>query len=387
MQVRERRAASTFTKRSLIDLSYAIEESLLGNGDGEPYIVIGLFQQGTYLRPQCARYEAFAQQASAVVVAAAGLLEVPRGCEAIELEPDEPLVGEWALVVLGPRVGMSIVATDRWRVNPGEASFEDGRLFEARWSARREVAAEEAMRLLRQLGDRVDTKTAELIKTFIRSAMEHTATPAEMALGVALDNLVPRLEKAHSARRDMGTKLDFVQRLAESDPLTGLSNRAFLDRFLREARQSPSPSRMGVVLIDLDGFKAINDTFGHAVGDAAIAAVATALQQAMRPGDVVIRWGGDEFLILLPGLPADALQARAERLLAAVADTHLPAPHAVISLEASAGCAGMDPHGDPMAMVDAALYAAKAAGGGRAVSADADDPHSPVTTLAGHPVT
>lgn len=102
------------------------------------------------------------------------------------------------------------------------------------------------------------------------------------------------------------------------DPLTGLSNRvAILDALRRElARVKREQSPVGVILIEIDQFKQINDTYGHAVGDAVLREVTRRLRSAVRPYDTIGRYGGQEFLLLVPGCDAESASAQAARLRA-----------------------------------------------------------------------
>lgn len=137
-----------------------------------------------------------------------------------------------------------------------------------------------------------------------------------------------------------------AERLAQLDPLTGLNNRrAFYDKAeplwstgLRKGRHA------SVILIDIDMFKQINDTYGHAHGDAALIAIATTLLKMIRQGDVLARWGGEEFVAFLPETNIHEAVALAERLRAAIAST--PAHHATgtTSLTASFGVASKEAH-------------------------------------------
>jgi diguanylate cyclase (GGDEF)-like protein/PAS domain S-box-containing protein len=169
---------------------------------------------------------------------------------------------------------------------------------------------------------------------------------------------------------------DQLARQAMHDPLTGLPNRARLDAilpgWLASAARAGRP--LGVLMIDLDGFKHVNDTLGHAAGDALLVQVAGRLSAAARDGDVLVRMGGDEFALVATDL-ANARDAGvvAGRLIAA-----LSAPFAVDGRElfvtASIGTAAYPDDGtDGVALVrnaDTALYAAKAAGRNRSAKFD-----------------
>lgn len=133
-----------------------------------------------------------------------------------------------------------------------------------------------------------------------------------------------------------------AERLAARDPLTDLYNRR---SFLELARPLWSGSRrhghaLSLIMVDIDHFKAINDTYGHAAGDDAITAVARVLTDSVRAEDIVARWGGEEFLVLLPETRLDAAVALAERLRAGIAETYVAMSGQEIRFTVSLGVAG-----------------------------------------------
>src|SRR5208283_2432505 len=107
-----------------------------------------------------------------------------------------------------------------------------------------------------------------------------------------------------------------IREVADRDPLTGLANRRYLDRmlalFLEKLDRSGQP--LALIISDLDHFKQINDTWGHMIGDQALVQFAAVLQNQCRPVDLVARFGGEEFVILLPGLTLETAVQIAERL-------------------------------------------------------------------------
>jgi diguanylate cyclase (GGDEF)-like protein len=165
-------------------------------------------------------------------------------------------------------------------------------------------------------------------------------------------------------------------RLAETDPLTGLSNRRGLQKMLNRRFPHPGPGPSGGVLIlDIDHFKAINDRHGHEGGDLVLSAFAARLMSVLRSTDMVARWGGEEFLVVLPGIDANELLGVAERLRACIADTSFPLPAGPLAVTVSIGGAVMtwDAGGFEGAtrQADAALYEAKAQGRNRVCRAPA----------------
>jgi diguanylate cyclase (GGDEF)-like protein len=164
---------------------------------------------------------------------------------------------------------------------------------------------------------------------------------------------------------------DVARKMAEQDALTGLQSRRAIEMQLRalssEARAGGSG--LGVLFVDVDHFKSINDRFGHGVGDACLAAVARRLQAELRDGDHLGRWGGEEFVALLPGANLDNAQHTSERILRAVSAAPVQAASGEVSITVSIGIAVLDPLHDDMHSVlhraDSALYRAKANGRNR----------------------
>ena len=163
-----------------------------------------------------------------------------------------------------------------------------------------------------------------------------------------------------------------LQRLAETDPLTWLFNRRHFDKRLEAEtnRALRAEHLLALLMIDVDKFKAINDRFGHRVGDQVLKAVASAVKQAVRLYDVPTRYGGDEFAIILPEADTEVATRVARRVLEKSETVALPGElrDAGVPLSLSIGVATFPrPAGDANALVEAAdnaMYRAKSAGGG-----------------------
>ena len=198
------------------------------------------------------------------------------------------------------------------------------------------------------------------------SGAELTLTPArplhdeEMSTVRAIANVLgtalARLRAEEQTRHD-----------AMHDPLTGLANRSLLRDRLEHAlaRSRREGASAGVLFVDLDNFKQVNDIYGHATGDAVLVEVARRLQAAVRPSDTVARLGGDEFVAVCEGISPDTALALARRLSEGVA-VPMNAGGVRHEMSASIGIAlGRSSAEALLSDADAAVYQAKANGGGR----------------------
>lgn len=180
-----------------------------------------------------------------------------------------------------------------------------------------------------------------------------------------LDRLsAPGPDRWTAATADLPEDLEALQHLAATDPLTGLANRRggekHISNEISRARREKRP--LSCVLFDIDRFKLVNDTFGHQAGDQLLRDVSGLLRRAVRAYDILIRWGGEEFLLVMPGVDLQGARMLADRLRTAVEamDTHGLGPITV-----SAGAAEFEGDYDLPATLrtaDRRLYRAKAAG-------------------------
>jgi diguanylate cyclase (GGDEF)-like protein len=159
---------------------------------------------------------------------------------------------------------------------------------------------------------------------------------------------------------------------ASHDALTGLLNRAGLEKLrgAQVSREWRDSGNYAVAVLDLDHFKRVNDRHGHAVGDEALRMVATEIRRGVRGGDIAVRYGGEEFLVLMPSTPLAGAMTVIERIRRSVAErSDLPEP-VTLSAGLATGIAGRD---DPEAVfraADQALYRAKRAGRNRVEAAE-----------------
>jgi diguanylate cyclase (GGDEF)-like protein len=196
--------------------------------------------------------------------------------------------------------------------------------------------------------------------------MIHASHQLTKNLLVALSERVRRYN--HVIARNYG-EIQKFERHATTDALTCLANRhAMQESFPEEVRSCVKNGEpVSLIMIDVDDFKAFNDRFGHVAGDRALSAVAAILAAQFRPDDLLVRYGGDEFAILLPGATAEESQIIAERVRQTVCGTTGDGTDSLIKipLTISMGVAELQP-GDTfdklMRAADAALYRAKHAG-------------------------
>ncbi|MBU6404145.1 MAG: GGDEF domain-containing protein [Proteobacteria bacterium] len=183
-----------------------------------------------------------------------------------------------------------------------------------------------------------------------------------LTLGLGLSTLQARRER------------DAARNEAQRDPLTGVHNRralmARIAEALTEARQQHAP--LSLIFLDLDHFKAINDRHGHLIGDACLRILAERVQSELRPGDTLARWGGEEFVVLLPATALGEATLIGERIRRRVEADPFIASGVAVAITVSLGLSGhtratIESPEQLIEQADAALYRAKAAGRNRLI--------------------
>lgn len=204
-----------------------------------------------------------------------------------------------------------------------------------------------------------------------------TLTPSEIdalaafgrSVGMDLDRLLSPMP-TDTAPIDFNVEdVKALQHLASTDPLTGLANRRGGEKHIANeiSRAKRERRPLSCVLLDIDRFKQVNDTFGHLAGDQLLRDISALLRRTVRAYDILVRWGGEEFLLVLPGIDVDAARQLADRVRAAVEalDTHGIGPVTI-----SAGAARFESDYDfalTLKTSDQRLYQAKAGGRNRVV--------------------
>ncbi|MEW5773002.1 MAG: diguanylate cyclase [Thermodesulfobacteriota bacterium] len=221
----------------------------------------------------------------------------------------------------------------------------------------------------RRLLDRL-TRIADRYQAAARESSRTSLRDYERKLH-RLEKIVRISDQYQRVLHELKQKLEHS---SNHDALTGLPNRRYMVRRQEEAAslaaRHPEAS-YGLLIADLDHFKSVNDEFGHSAGDVVLQAVAQALQSPLREYDLLARWGGEEFLFLLPSTSLEGASAMAERLRMALADAPqihggIPAPTVSIGYTAHLPGESVD---ETLRRADRALYEAKSRGRNCAVGA------------------
>jgi len=213
--------------------------------------------------------------------------------------------------------------------------------------------------------------TADLVEGLRLGAHDYLRKPFEPAELLARVGAAARVKRLQDELR---RRNDELESLSRTDALTGLPNRRHVQERLAAVASLAErhASSMAVVVIDVDHFKWVNDLHGHAAGDAVLRELGNRLAARVRGGEMVGRWGGEEFLAVLPMTEAPGASVLAERLRQIIADEPYQLPGGeVVEVTISLGCAASR-DADPEALVrsaDAALYEAKRSGRNRVVLA------------------
>jgi diguanylate cyclase (GGDEF)-like protein/PAS domain S-box-containing protein len=274
-------------------------------------------------------------------------------------------------------VGIAIIEDDRFTyANPKLAemfgySVEEilhCGLLDIATESDRLIVAEHARRRLNGEVDRVSYVFRGMCKNGVAIDIECHSSVMEMGRKNLFIDLMIDVTERVRAEREVRALQDQLREQAIHDPLTGLYNRLplneFFDRELSLAKRHGQP--ISTVMGDLDHFKMVNDTYGHLAGDQVLRVFSDLIRHSYRASDIFCRYGGEEFLILLPGTALDVACERTEHLRKALDATSVVFGTSTIHVTASFGVATFPQHGQTrdtlIAAADRALYAAKDCG-------------------------
>lgn len=210
----------------------------------------------------------------------------------------------------------------------------------------------------------LDTKTLTL------SAAEIDALSAfGRSVGKEIEGVLTSTPEPRASLDVTIEEVKTLQHLAATDPLTGLANRRGGEKNIASeiARAKREKRPLSCILLDVDRFKQVNDTYGHQAGDQLLRDISALLRRTVRAYDVLVRWGGEEFLLVLPGVDLDVARALAERVRAAV---EMLDTHGIGAVTVSVGTARFEADYDfasTLRTADQRLYQAKAAGRNRVI--------------------
>lgn len=287
-------------------------------------------------------------------------------------------------VVDQPLVGIAIV--ERGLISFSNAKFSE--MFG--WSPQEVIGAEFARIACEK--DRQKIKEQICFRTDVREPVVGYRFAGEKKTGVIVEielhGSVMQLGERHcliailmdvtdrvKAEQENQALYDLLREQSVRDSLTGLFNRRYLDTVLDQgiSRADRTSGTVSVVLCDIDHFKSVNDTYGHLAGDEVLRVFASIISKACRHSDIACRYGGEEFLVIMPGAAEVSAMERAEHFRARIAQTAFSYEGSSVEITASFGVATFPCHGlgavEVLAAADRALYKAKDTGRNKVVGA------------------
>ncbi len=284
-------------------VSHAIERAALAAAEDGPMAVVALFQRVPYLSHERRVYERIAERAAVTVVAAVGgdpAVDRPAGTVLVPLDQREPLAREWTVVVLTPRFGATLVAHDRETVDAGAETLEAGRLFDGRWSIRRDDALHEFLRLRRALGDRLPPATAATMDAVVARVREVPATPGESRADAMFRHMAGRSGRSRPPAREAEARFATSEEVRDWSGESGVTASGVLPVAMLGVRV-PAAHRLPAQA-------------GRRTAAMRDESMLTMLGELAGAAGRVTRVDEDEFLVLIPGLSGDDAVQLAQRV-------------------------------------------------------------------------
>jgi diguanylate cyclase (GGDEF)-like protein len=331
------------TKQALATMCHTIEQSALALGGN----VIGLFQYSVNYERRSDHWNQLAASCDTVIAGHADEFGRTDDVEHIAFGKSNPAENHWTLIWVHRDAVLYVNATDRNETDAVGVTVESGRLFDAEIGSDPQRAHDIIVELGAMLG-----RPASFDKV-AAAAEQAVVSPVAQAMSAGIVQLARRLDHSVKLRT-------VAQHDAHNDSLTGLLNRAGLRHWLgdTDAHMMSMPP-VGAVMIDLDGFKPINDTYGHDQGDVALRNVADVIRREVGEQGIAARWGGDEFVVMCPGSGLVALEAIANAIVERIGNISVGG----LQLGASAGLQMCRQRPLDLSAADEAMYSAKRSGG------------------------
>ncbi|MGZ8229357.1 MAG: GGDEF domain-containing protein [Burkholderiales bacterium] len=201
-------------------------------------------------------------------------------------------------------------------------------------------------------------------------------TAATLSLHQTVDTARQELTETRQRLAEVTRELERTVELARTDPLTGQWNRRGMDEIITHeiARTRRTKEPFSIAILDVDHFKKVNDDYGHVVGDQALMHLVAIAKSSIRESDVICRYGGEEFVVVLPGANVEGARYVIDRMRVRLENTPLPLNNQTLTIRFSAGVAEVQPGEAPAQLLeraDRALHEAKHTGRNRVVAAGA----------------
>jgi two-component system cell cycle response regulator len=227
------------------------------------------------------------------------------------------------------------------------------------------------------------SEAADVVRALKLGGHDYVRKPPEPAELLARVNSALRVK---ALQDELKQRAEEMERASRTDHLTGLHNRRYMEENLRSlaAGSNRHGFSLSVLIVDVDHFKTVNDTLGHQCGDEVLVEIAARLSRELRAEDLLGRWGGEEFVLLLPHTNAAQASVLAERLRTSVAGTPVKTARGDLPVSISIGGAAAETSGehDLLVLADRELYQAKEGGRNRALVVRSEPLPAPSHPLA-----